>query len=572
MLRELRIRDYALIDDLSVSFAPGLNVLTGETGAGKSIILGALSLLLGDKPDPDMIRSGADSAQVEGQFDLSPAVAGQCRDLGIEPDPDREPRLIVRRRAERAGRSAAYANDSGLTVAALQKLGDRLVDLHGQHQHQLLLRPEVHLDILDEYAGLRTEREEFAGLFASFEAARDELATLDKELAERRARRDLTEFQHRELADARVKPGEAEELRREQELSRTIERRFVLVRQLEGLLSEQEGSIISLLSAAAKNLGELADLDPNLAGHKATVGEAAASADDLWRELVRYRDTLEFSPERMEELNNRLFLIEKLERKYAIPASSLPELEAGLKAELESIQTGDSRREELVARAQSLKKKLAAGADSLSRRRVKAAKELEARLKTEFEALGLGRAELSVSIGRTPDPEGAYSGKDGSFRLASTGVDSVEFLFCANPGEELKPLRKVASGGELSRVMLGLKGALAQADPVSTLVFDEIDTGIGGKVAEAVGRRLSRISRNHQVVCITHLPQIAKYAEQHLLVTKSSRAGRVLTGIRILTDEERVEELARMTSGATVTRASLAHAREMLESAGARGD
>jgi DNA repair protein RecN (Recombination protein N) len=567
MLAEIRIRNYALIEDLTLELSPGLNVLSGETGAGKSIIIGALSLLLGDKPDTDMIRTGADTAQVEGRFDMNKRLVGECSEIGIPTVEDGSPQLLLRRRTERNGRGAAYANDSGITVAALQKLGDRLVDLHGQHQHQLLLKPEVHLDILDEYAGLRPERQEFAEQFHAFEAASAELTRIEKELAERKARRELTEFQLKELSGAQVKPGELEELNRERELLQTAERRFTLVRQLEELLSEQEGSIIGLLGAAGKALAELAELDPNLAERRAVLTEAHAGADDLWRELIRYREGIEFSPERMDAVNARLFLIEKLERKYGLSAAELTELEAKLKAELDSIELGSSRRDELAQELVGLKKGLAAGADTLSRKRGRARSELEKRLKDEFETLGLGKAALSVSLTRIPDPNGVYERDGERFRLTLTGVDAAEFLFSANPGEELRPLRKVASGGELSRIMLALKSVLSQADPVPTLVFDEIDVGIGGMVAEAVGKRLARLARAHQVICITHLPQIAKYADRHLLVSKSTRGGRTLTAIRPLDAEGRVEELARMTSGAAVTSTSVAHAREMLETA-----
>jgi DNA repair protein RecN (Recombination protein N) len=572
MLAEIRIKNYALIDDLTVEFSPGLNVLSGETGAGKSIIIGALTLLLGDKPDADMIRTGADSAQVEDRFNLDKRLAGECSALGIPMAENDAPEILLRRRTERSGRGAAYANDSGITVAALQKLGDRLVDLHGQHQHQLLLRPEVHLDILDEYAGLNSERGEFAERFRAFEEKSAELTRLDNELAARRARRDLTEFQLKELSGTQVKPGELEELNRERDLLQTAERRFTLARQLEELLSEQEGSIIGLLGVAGKTLGELAELDPGLAERRALLDEARAGADDLWRELVRYRESIEFSPERMDEVNSRLFLIEKLERKYGLRADELASLEANLKAELDSIELGGSHRDELAAELAALRKDLTVRADSLSRKRGRARSELEKRLTGEFEALGLGKAVLSVSISRVPEPDGVYDRGGEHFRLTPTGFDAVEFLFSANPGEELRPLRKVASGGELSRIMLALKSTLSQADPVPTLVFDEIDVGIGGKVAESVGRRLAKLARTHQVVCITHLPQIAKYGERHLLVAKSVRGNRTLTSIRTLDADARVEELARMTSGATVTKASLAHAREMLETAGTRRD
>jgi DNA repair protein RecN (Recombination protein N) len=570
MLAEIRIKDYALIEDLAIELSPGLNVLSGETGAGKSIIIGALSLLLGEKPDADMIRSGADTAQVEGRFHVNRQLTEECRELGVQTTEDGPAQLLLRRRAGKGGRGAAYANDSGITAASLRRLGDRLVDLHGQHQHQLLLRPEIHLDILDDYAGLRPAREKYAGRFRAFEVKTAELVQIDKELDERRARRELTEFQLKELGGAQVKPGELEELNRERKRLQTAERRFTLARQIEELLSEQEGSIVGLLGTAEKALAELAELDPDLNQRRAVLAEARAGADDLWRELVRYRENIEFSPERLDTVNSRLFHVEKLERKYGLRADELVELDARLKAELDSIEAGGSRRDELATELDGVKKELAADADGLSRERGRARSELQKQLRSEFEALGLNKARLSVAMTRVPDPSGVYERGGERFRLTLTGADVAEFLFSANPGEELRPLRKVASGGELSRIMLALKSVLSRADPVPTLVFDEIDVGIGGKVAEAVGRRLARLAKTHQVICITHLPQIAKYADRHLLVAKSVRGNRTLTSIKTLDADSRVAELARMTSGATVTKASLTHAREMLAAAGSR--
>jgi len=550
MLAELHVRNYALIEDLTVAFGPGLNVLTGETGAGKSVILGALSLVLGERPDTDMIRTGSDTAQVEARFENMTNLAGVLDRLGIEPSEDA---LILRRRTERSGRGAVHANDAGITVAALAALGDRLVDLHGQHQHQLLLKSEVHLDILDEYAGLRTERRTFGELFIACERSRAELARLEAELAERRSRRDLTEFQLRELSELHVEVGETERLHAERELLQTAERRFALVRQLEELLSEQEGSVSELLAGADKALSELASLDPALAGQKDGLTQVKVVVDELWRELVRYREAVDFSPARLDELNSRLFAIEKLERKYGKKADELPAYESQLRAELEGIELDSTRHDELTQDIARKEKELGAAADALSRKRSRARKRLEDALADEFSGLGLEKARLSVAMAH-------------SLSMAETGSDLVEFLFSANAGEELRPLRKVASGGELSRIMLGLKSALARADPVPTMVFDEIDVGIGGRVAEAVGRKLAHLGQSHQVICITHLPQIARYADTHFQVTKSTRSGRTVTSIRRLDQNERVEELARMGAGASITSTGLAHAREMLES------
>jgi DNA repair protein RecN (Recombination protein N) len=560
MLTELSIRDYALIETLRLELGPGLTVLTGETGAGKSIVVGALSLLLGGRADSDMVRTGADSALVEARFELNEEMAEQCRALGIEPGSAAEPVLILRRRVERNGRGTCHANDSGLTLAALERLGDRLVDLHGQHQHQFLLRPDVHLDILDDYAGLTQERAEFSERFHACEQTRTELARLEQELATKSARRDLTEFQARELTDAAVEPGEAAALQRERELLESAERRHTLVHETRQLLSEGEVTACGLVGAAEKALAELSRIDDRLAERRSVLAEARVLLDELWRELVRYGETIDFSAERLDAVNARLFLIERLERKYGVSADELPTLARRLQAELGDAAADNDRRDALAARLASLQAELVARARRLSRQRNRSRARLEQQLHQELAAVGLGRAELVIDIRFPSDAELAAV-------LTERGGDTAEFLFTANPGEERRPLRKVASGGELSRIMLALKGVLAHADPVPTLVFDEIDSGIGGRVAETVGQRLARLGRTHQVICITHLPQIAKYAARHLLVEKSTRGARTRTQVRELDAESRVLELARMAGGATVTRAALAHAREMLKSA-----
>jgi DNA repair protein RecN (Recombination protein N) len=550
MLSSLRIRDYALIDDLALDFEPGLSVLTGETGAGKSIIVGALSLLLGDKPDTTSIRTGADSATVEGRFRDCPAALAAAAALGITPatgDAD----LLLRRRVDRTGRSAAWACDGPVTIAGLARTADRLIDLHGQHEHQLLLRPDFQLETLDAYAGLAAERRAFGERYERRAALAVELARRDEQLGQARARRELTEFQLNELAAAHVTAGEIEELHRERELLQSAERRYALARQLEELLSDGEPSAGSLLAAAVKALAVLAELDPAQSEGLDALRSAQAAADDTWRRLVRYREGVEFSPERLEEVNARLFLIEKLERKYRVPAAELPALEAGLRAEADGLEHHHERRTALASELLALDDQLAAAATALTKKRTRAARRLEPLLKAELDALGLGRAELALQLTQS---EG----------LTPSGRDTAEFLFSANPGEEPRPLRKVASGGELSRLMLALKGVLAEADPVPTLVFDEVDSGIGGRIAEAVGRRLARLARARQVIVITHLPQIARHADTHYAVTKRSRDGRVVTSARRLDDAGRTDELARMLAGATVTPATIAHARELL--------
>ena len=573
------VRNYALIERLTIEFGPGLNVLSGETGAGKSIILGALSLVLGERADASVIRTGAESVEVTARFE-QPSELPPTADGGAEAA---EEGLILRRKQERTGRSAGYINDAAVTIAALREAGDRLVDLHGQHQHQLLFSPEVHLETLDRYGRLMEERRSYEDEYRRLVEMRAELKRLEAELAERARRRDLTEYQSKELCEAAVKPGERTDLLAERDLLASAEKRYMLARELEGILSEQEGSCLELIGAVERRLAELGRLDDRLAGRRSAAVAAESALDDLWRELVSYRESVRFSPERMEEVNARLFLIEKLEKKYGTTGDELAELGGRLAAEIGSLEFDRSRADERRQEIARLEKRLSVQAEALSKKRKAAAKRFESLLEKEFAALGLEKARVEVKFDRTGDgrqntgerEHGNGDRKRGTESeveaLTPTGLDRVEFLFCANPGEELRPLRKVASGGELSRIMLGMKNVLSDVELVPTMVFDEIDVGIGGRVAEAVGRRLSALGKGHQVVCITHLPQIAKYADRHFLVAKRTVEGRARTTIEGLEGDERVAEIARMTEGERITEAGLAHAREMLRSSANAG-
>lgn len=564
MLLELQIRNYALIDRLAVQFQPGLNVLTGETGAGKSIIIGALSLVLGGRADVDSVRSGAENAVVEARFTLTPTAAEHCAALGL-PCPDQE--LILSRRIERTGRSICHANGSPVTVAMLDTIGDRLVDLHGQHSHQLLLRPETHLEMLDAYGGLDDRRTRLAELWQKLTEHQHRLTRLSSTVAERRDRRELLQYHWQELADAGIRPNEAAELEAERQLLETAARRYELAAALAAVLSEQEGSIAELIGRAERPLNELAQLDPSLKELATALTTAGSIIDDVWRTTIAYRDAIEFSPERMDAVNSRLFLLERLARKHSTSPAELPALVERLAAELESIDADDSAITLLQQEIERLRTEYCAAAVELSRLRQRAARSLTKQLAAELAELGMAAGRLTVALTQTEDATGDCRCDGRQLRGGPTGIDTAEFLFSANPGEELRPLRKIASGGELSRIMLALKGALDSADPVPVLVFDEVDAGIGGAVADTVGARLSRLARTHQVICITHLPQIACYGHSHFRVRKLSRSGRQVTTIERLDDEQRIEELARMTAGAAVSRASLAHARELLAAA-----
>jgi DNA repair protein RecN (Recombination protein N) len=581
MLRSLRIQNYALIDDLTIEFEPGLNVLTGETGAGKSIIIGALSLVLGDKTDPELIRTGKESALVDAVFEpegAGPALRQLLEETALEPAGD-EP-LVLRRKLVRNGKGNCLVNDHPVNQTTLKRLGDLLVDLHGQHEHQSLLNRALHLDVLDGFAGLGTQRVQLAQRYQDDRATEQELTRIAGELKTRRERRDVTEFQYRELQTARLVPDELDALHAEKELLESAEKRLGLVRELSEIISEGERAVLDQLNGAARRLETLAQLDSRLNPADADLKQATFLLDELGRTIVKYRETIDAPPGRLDEVNERLFALERLVRKYSpvLPGADRQAIERlvarreELGQELASLEIDETRMRELEAQLGAQRTELVRRARQLSQARKKARARFEERLGQELTSLGMGRARIAVSIERQEDPEGRYEVEGRHYHLDARGIDDVEFLFTANPGEEVKPLRKIASGGELSRIMLALKGVVdpdssrrvASESGVPVMVFDEIDVGIGGRIAETVGRKLAQIAHGRQVICITHLPQIAQFGETHFLVSKAVQSGRTLTRIAQLTAEERITEIARMLAGAEVTKTALAHAREML--------
>jgi DNA repair protein RecN (Recombination protein N) len=570
MLRSLRIRDYALIDDLSIEWSPGLNVLTGETGAGKSIILGALSLVLGEKADPDSIRTGKDSTSVEAVFDPTRQTWEAVTELALEGDDEKQ--LAIRRKVAREGKSGIFVNDHSATSATLKRLGDSLVDLHGQHEHQSLLRRELHLGVLDDFAKLTASAGKLAESYAEYRRIESELNVLLAELADKRNRRDLTLAQQQELQQANLVADEIDALNREQQLLGSSEQRHTLAYEITNVLSESESSVLELLAGCARRLDSLAELDPKLAARNVDLKQAMSVLDELWRALVSYQESTEFSPGRLEEVNERLFLLQKLIRKHCAPSAGIDSaamqeliaLREQLTRELNSLELDETRTQELQKRLSTLRKNLVKEAEKLSQARLKAKERLEQKLNKEFLELGMPKARIEAQIARVEQSDGLYEDHGTRFRLDARGIDDVEFLFSANPGEDLKPLRKIASGGELSRIMLALKSVLSDSDPVPVLVFDEIDTGISGRIAEAVGGKLSRLARDKQVICITHLPQIARFASAHFRVSKETKAGRTQTRIALLNESDRVEELASLLAGKEVTATARAHARELL--------
>jgi len=558
MLRELTIRNVAVIDELTVAFVPGLNVLTGETGAGKSILIDALQLVLGARGSENLLRSGAEEASVEAAFDTGPGsrVTEPLEAEGIAVEPG-EP-LILRRQLFRDGRTRAYANGRLASVATLRALGECLVDIHGQHPGQLLLDPLRHRDLLDGYAGTTEEVRAYRDRYGSWQALRREREALLLAERERAQRQDLLEFQRREIEAAGLTIGEEESLTAEHAILSNHERLFAAVEQAYGALEESDEALLTRLSAAAGRVREAAGIDPRLGEILEALETGAVHLREAARGLRDYRARIEFDPGRLEVIETRLHEIGKLKRKYGGTVGEILEHLTRVRADLKGLEHSEARLAELEQMLTASLRDLASRAERLSAARRRAAPKLQEAILAEIRELGMARAAFEVRVTLPESGEGA---------LGSHGMDEVEFLISPNPGEPLKPLHKIASGGELSRTMLAIRVILAAADQTPTLIFDEVDAGIGGNTAEMVGRKLTAASRERQVLCVTHLPQIACFSDHHVVVSKRSLRDRTQTTVRMLPPTERAEELARMLGTLSRSGTPLQHATELLEAA-----
>jgi len=574
MLAELYIKNFAIIEELHLRFGPGFNVLTGETGAGKSIIVDAVSTLLGGRAETGVIRSGADEARVEGIFLLNKAmqevILPILRRDGLEGED--EETLILAREIRRGGRSICRVNGRAVTLKVLEEIGRRLVDIHGQTEHLSLFRVREHLDLLDRYGRLWPLRERVAAKVRELRQVRQELEGLLRDERELARRADLLAYQVREIASANLRVGEEEELESERARLANAERLMELADEAYRALYEgEEGqlSAIDLLGQVARNLAELERLDPGLRGQQQVAEEAACQLEELARSLRAYRDTIEYNPARLQQVEERLDLIYGLKRKYGDSIAEILAFGEEAQRELESIVHSEERVEELRAREDALLHEIGELASRLSAERRAASDRLAKAVEAELAELGMRGARFAVAIERREAEDGAWV-EGRRYAFDERGLDRVEFLIAPNVGEPLKPLAKIASGGEASRLMLALKTVLSAADKTPILIFDEIDAGIGGRAGGVVGRKLWSLTAEaspdgvgHQVLCVTHLPQLACYGDVHFKVAKDVVGGRTIASARALSEEERVEELAAMLGTATaVTRQN---ARELLE-------
>lgn len=563
MLLFLKIRDFALIRELEIEFDRGLNLLTGETGSGKSIIVDALGLLLGSRSSQDMIRSNCDLAVLEGifEFDQDSSLRDLLEKAGLAGD-DNE--VLIRREIAASGRNRIFINNGACSLALLKPLGEMLADIHGQHDQRSLLELAAHREWLDRFGGNGALRTEVRTSYRKLRNISEQIESIHMDEQERLRRMEILQFQLDEIRSAGLRCEEKIELENEQNILRNRERIFALATEAYAILYESDTALLTQATRVEKILQELETYDSRWIEHKEALRDSFFKWEDLAYAARDYVGSVDFTPERLGRVQQRLFDIDRLEKKYGPSFQDIQSHADKCEKELAMLSSYADTSKTLSEQFSHKASEYRARAGALSEKRAKDAARLEDEIKGEFAALAMERMELTVKLVSGSDLQ-----EDGKLPsgYGPEGVDHVEFLVAPNKGEEMRPLARIASGGELSRIMLAIKSLCGSADKGRTLVFDEVDAGIGGRVAEAVGRRLQVISGDNQVLCVTHLPQIAAFARQHYCVRKEVVAGRTETMINQLDSAQRIHEVARMLGGATITETTRKHAREMIEQA-----
>jgi len=574
MLTELSIKNFAIIDNLKIFLKPGLNILTGETGAGKSIIIDALNLALGERSSSELIRSGEKAASVESVFEISKnqKIKELLNDIGIKIEAGDD--LIIKREITETGKSQVYINGERFNVSALSKIGEHLVDIHGQHDHQLLLRRENQLEVVDDYGSLLPLRDEVSSRFLKLQKIDEEISELKKSYGEKAQKQDLLLFQIQEISTANIKPGEDEESKREKEILKNSLLLTQTVHKACEVIYDSDNSVYSLLSSILPELSRISSIDEKLSPFSKKLGEILTEAKELTSDLRSYADGIDSDPKRLEEISERIDFLNRLKKKYNADLEEILKLKDYKEEELNKLDNSEQEIQKLEASINKLRSELEQLSLDLSQKRKAVAAEIEKKVEKKMKGLKMERARFRINFreglkdnGNNPSTSPFNKGGPGGFseyKFTPKGIDDIEFLISPNSGEELKPLSKIASGGELSRIMLAIKSILAEADRVPVLVFDEIDSGIGGEVAKVVGERLKAVSTARQVLCITHLPQIAGFADAHFKVSKNVIDGRTVAKVEELDSSGRVEEIAKMLGGEKITEISRRHAREML--------
>ncbi len=555
MLTHIAIRDFAIIDALELNLTAGMSVLTGETGAGKSILVDALGLVLGDRTDADVIRHGAESAEITAEFDVRalPGTTAWLKHKDLTADDE----CILRRIIGRDGRSRGQINGHSAPLQLLRELGEQLVDIHGQHEHQSLLRPAAQLALLDSFGNHAALQNRVAGLYSDWKNAHERLSELRVAARDRDQRLELLRHQVSELDALAL---QTDEMRNLDEEHRRLANSGKLLEgtqaALDALYENEDNSAYRTLHQALHTLSTLSELDPQLQEIRANLSAAELQLADASEALRRYLHSTDMDPQRLEWVENRLGAIHDLARKHRAEPEDLPALLGGLRAELHNLENAAVTLQELETELTHLRNEYSKNASELSRQRLQVADALGKKVTGIMRELGMPGGRFAIDV--THEPE----------RFTTHGTDQVELLVSGNKGQPMKALAKVASGGELSRIALAIQVVTAQASAIPSMIFDEVDAGIGGGVAEIVGRRLRSLGEKRQVLCVTHLPQVASQAHQHFRVVKTSRGHSTLTTIEMLDKKAQVEELARMLGGVEITETTRKHAREMIARAG----
>jgi len=567
MLKYLFIQNYILIDKIRIEFGDGLNIITGETGAGKSILVDALGAVLGETLSRDSIRQGAQKAIFEAQFDLKDNnfihTVLQQNDLD-----DYETTLIVRRELNRNGRSRAFVNDSPVSMAVLSEIGDLLVDLHGQHEHQLLLKPAKHIDYLDDYSGLTQTVSEIKQHYQEFKEIHKQLEELKEKQDRTNEARDLLRFQLNEIAAINPQEDEDQQLKQEELIHRNAELLFEKTTALYDQLYEKEGAVVEVLKWAEQALEELAQIDVGFSQMHKECENAGVIVNDIAAWLGKYNQSIDFDSQRLEDIRQRLIVLRGLAKKFGGSLDSVFEHQRKIREELTALQNVKERIDELENQLDEKRCRLADLCLHVSKERQTHATALGDQVTQKLSRLGMEKAQFKV-VNQIKTTESytfiTHEGKN--IDVGPKGIDRIEFQIRTNPGEPFKPLVNIASGGEISRVMLAFKSLLAESDKVPVLIFDEIDSGVSGRIAQAVGATLRTLSKSHQLICVTHLPQIASMAHHHFLVRKTFDKEHTQTELLKLYDEERREQIARLLGGEKVTEAHLMSAEDLIREA-----
>jgi DNA repair protein RecN (Recombination protein N) len=563
MLRELRIRNFAVIDEVVLELKPGLNIITGETGAGKTIILDALGLIAGQRGSTDVIRNREDEASVEALFDSLPEeLSEKLGNAGFEAEDE----IVIKRIVSRSGKNRIYLNGSLAPRAVLAEIGASLVQIYGQHEHQTLLQPETHLGLLDGFAELEASARSMQMSYKILTASWNELNQVKQSIEQKRREKALLETQLEELERARLKPGEEEELRAAKNVLAHSEKLYQGCREGEDLLYESDAALVGRLGKYSGRLRELAGVDQHLRPTVELLESSLAQLQEAAAQLRRYAERIHFDRNSLEQVEERLAEIQRLKRKYGGSVEDILRVHEEIRESLGSLEQGESKIAALEKTFADVRQTAWDTAEKISTARQRAAKKLKRDMEREVRTLGMPETTFEVRFTTHDEKADVPPFFVGGKKLTERGMDQVEFYFSPNPGEPPKPLARIASGGELSRLMLALKALVLTAGEASTLLFDEVDAGIGGRVAEIVGKKLKQVAARQQVLSVTHLPQIAALADAHYVVEKEVEQGRTFTRVRQLSERDRIAEIARMLGGIKITDQARRHAEELVRS------